>query len=243
MLRDLLRECRQRWRCRWVIATARPMSTLRPALFDFLMHGLAPAFVVTEDALLYRRGARGRYVPFWWWNFNILRRRFHAGRRSLKEIAQLRETIHSQFPDVNDLSNTQVNLWLRFSDDDRALRAEIVLRDCLDDGDHFALFRWGREIFLAPASGTKGEALQKLTRKFGVPRGKTLAIGDGPNDVSMLDGSAAGLPACVANAVPHVRDVVRKAGGYVCAEENMGGVIEALQICVGRREGAGCTSY
>ena len=44
----------------------------------------------------------------------------------------------------------------------------------------------------------------------------------------MLDGRFAAMPACPANAIDHVKDAVRLAGGYVAKREYGAGVHEAL---------------
>ena len=54
------------------------------------------------------------------------------------------------------------------------------------------------------------------------------AAGDHHNDVSMLDGRFAAMPACPANAIDNVKDAVRSAGGYVAEREYGAGVHEAL---------------
>ena len=232
-LSNLMRRCAQQWRTRWVIATARPMKDLRPALHELLTFGMAPHYVITEDALIYERRRSGGFSPFWLWNLNIIFQRFSAGRKSVRHVSAWRSEIQTMFPSARNMSEQTVDLWLEFDSENDAERAEIILRDRVADTAHFDVFRWGCELFLAPAAGTKGQALRKLMSKLGIDQRRVLAIGDGPNDISMLDGSAAGLPACVGNALPHVKDVVTEAGGYVCENDDAGGVIEALQICVG----------
>ncbi len=75
----------------------------------------------------------------------------------------------------------------------------------------------------------KGSALAELARLLGIPRGEVLAIGDHHNDIPMLDGSAAAMVACPANAVGEVKDVVRAAGGYVSPHPWGEGVADAIR--------------
>jgi hydroxymethylpyrimidine pyrophosphatase-like HAD family hydrolase len=74
----------------------------------------------------------------------------------------------------------------------------------------------------------KGAALAELARLVEIPRENIFAAGDHHNDISMLDGKFAAMPACPANAIPEVKEVVRKAGGYVAQREHGAGVHEAL---------------
>jgi len=70
---------------------------------------------------------------------------------------------------------------------------------------------------------TKGHALQALARHFGIKREEIMAIGDGYNDLEMLE--YAGLGVAVANA----RDDIKKKAGYVTTAPNGAGVIEAIE--------------
>ncbi|HUE62202.1 MAG TPA: HAD hydrolase family protein, partial [Chthoniobacterales bacterium] len=74
----------------------------------------------------------------------------------------------------------------------------------------------------------KGAALAELARLIDVPRENIFAAGDHHNDISMLNGQVAAMPACPANAIEEVKAAVRKAGGYVAKREHGAGVHEAL---------------
>ena len=54
----------------------------------------------------------------------------------------------------------------------------------------------------------KGAALAELARLIEVPRENIFAAGDHHNDISMLDGKVAALPACPSNAIPEVKEAV-----------------------------------
>ena len=75
----------------------------------------------------------------------------------------------------------------------------------------------------------KGAALAELARLIKIPRKYIFAAGDHHNDISMLDGKVAAMPACPANAINEVKDAVRNAGGYVAKNEHGAGVYEALR--------------
>ena len=75
----------------------------------------------------------------------------------------------------------------------------------------------------------KGAALAELARLIGISRENIFAAGDHHNDISMLDGKVAALPACPANAIPEVKNAVHAAGGYVAKREHGAGVHEALK--------------
>src|SRR5207237_7041392 len=74
----------------------------------------------------------------------------------------------------------------------------------------------------------KGAALAELARLIQIPREHIFAAGDHHNDLSMLDGRFAAMPACPANAINAVKETVRAAGGYVGTRDYGAGVYEAL---------------
>jgi hydroxymethylpyrimidine pyrophosphatase-like HAD family hydrolase len=70
--------------------------------------------------------------------------------------------------------------------------------------------------------------LAELGRLLEIPRENIFAAGDHHNDISMLDGMVAAMPACPANAIPEVKEAVRAASGYVAARAHGAGVYDAL---------------
>ncbi len=70
--------------------------------------------------------------------------------------------------------------------------------------------------------------MAELARLIDVPRENIFAAGDHHNDISMLNGQVAAMPACPANAIEEVKAAVREAGGYVAKREHGAGVREAL---------------
>lgn len=75
----------------------------------------------------------------------------------------------------------------------------------------------------------KGSVLAELGRMLDVPREEILAIGDHHNDIPMLDGSAAAMVACPANAMEEVKKIVLATGGYVSPHPWGEGVADAIR--------------
>lgn len=214
---------------RWAIVTGRPLPDLLPVLGMFMSYGLFPDFGVVADALIYRRNALGGMSPFRWWNAKVAFRRHTLFRRHSYRVGQWRDEMMALFPGAADRSRQPVDLWLQFPDEDSAAEAETELHRKTDSlHGRFLVFRWGCEVFLAPAAGTKGEAVRRLGRHLRIPHQDIFAVGDGPNDLPMLRGGVVGMPACVGNAASKVREVVGQGGGYVAKGECLAGVLEAL---------------
>jgi len=69
---------------------------------------------------------------------------------------------------------------------------------------------------------SKGRALEQLAAYLGVLLEETVAIGDGPNDISLL--KTAGLGIAMGNAPLEVKRVAR----YITADVDHGGVAKAI---------------
>lgn len=78
---------------------------------------------------------------------------------------------------------------------------------------------------LAPGV-SKGMALQELAKGWGLDRNEVMAIGDAPNDLSMITWAGAGV--AIGNAVP----VVKEKAVLVVADHDHNGVAEALEKLV-----------
>ena len=58
-------------------------------------------------------------------------------------------------------------------------------------------------------------------------------MGDGLNDISMLNGSVTPKVGCPANASLEVIDAVKKAGGIVSSKESAAGTLEVIEYYFG----------
>ncbi|MFC1898758.1 Cof-type HAD-IIB family hydrolase [Chloroflexota bacterium] len=74
---------------------------------------------------------------------------------------------------------------------------------------------------LAPGV-SKGNSLERLAEYLGIPLAKTIAVGDGPNDVSLL--AVAGLAIAMGNAPDNLRDVA----DFVTLDVNHSGLSKAI---------------
>ena len=102
---------------------------------------------------------------------------------------------------------------------------ERIARDLEDiTGDMDVSYSANRYLEFNQRGVNKGDGLRRLADLLGVDMRDTIAIGDNYNDLSMIE--AAGLGACVGNAV----DVVKAASGYVahgtCDESGVAEILE-----------------
>ena len=86
-----------------------------------------------------------------------------------------------------------------------------------------------RDFELVPAKVGKGRALALMSLLRGVPLERCAAVGDSPNDLSMLE--AVGTPIAMGNANPKVKELAC----HVVADNGHGGVVEAIRWCLEQR--------
>ncbi len=212
----------------WAINTGRSIPLLESGLLDFGFP-VQPDYVMTSERDIFRPGKNGsRWEPFGEWNSRVARDHvelFASTSQLLREVLDYvsRTTKARILYDGNDVeglitqTEAEMEQIVQFIDEARAThpkfhyqRNTIYLRFCHADYH-------------------KGAALEELQRLLGISREETFAAGDHHNDVSMLDGRYAAMPACPANAIEEVKRVVRGAGGYVAAGRCGSGVFEAVR--------------
>ncbi|MFA4944850.1 MAG: HAD family hydrolase [Lentisphaeria bacterium] len=228
-LRVLIHQFRFQHRLKWAVITGRHVESIPAVAGELLLHGLVPDFLVMEDAHIFVRH-RHRYRPFWWWNLCLRFRRRRQLRSYRPRVRQLKAETERRHPGIEDLTAGRlIDYWYAFNHEADASAVEEELRHEFDGNPDFFVFRWGLEVCLVPTAGTKGEAVKRLAATLKATPAEIATVGDGPNDISMLNGSCAAHVACVGNADAAVRDTVRRAGGLVSQEPTVFGVLEFLQ--------------
>lgn len=153
------------------------------------------------------------------------------------------DDVHYKFfgvaPTITDFNG----IWQR----ERVIKAEMVVRDSEErrKSDLFQAEFNGRlhfSIARSPAfpqidfiniinSGvSKGEALKRLATFMGISKKEIIAIGDGLNDIPLLE--AAGMAVAMGNAFPEVKQVA----DYITLDVKQSGVAVAVERFLGKIE-------
>ena len=78
---------------------------------------------------------------------------------------------------------------------------------------HSVTARWNDWAFdIIPAGGGKHVGMQKMMEKFALKREEVLAMGDGENDITMLEYAGLGV------AMAHSAETVKKSAGFIAPE-------------------------
>ena len=193
-----------------------------------------PEFVLSSEKDIFRRAGEGDWEAFGEWNAHTERRTVDLLDRSshvleaIREMSDRDKNIEILYENgrVGGLMTADTATMDRVVDRIRALAADVP--DFSFNRNMVWMRFTHREIH-------KGSALAELARLLGIPREEVLAIGDHHNDIPMLDGSAAAMVACPANAVAEVKELVSSAGGYVSPFPWGEGVADAVRHFAGQR--------
>jgi hypothetical protein len=211
----------------WAINTGRSVDLLESGLADFALP-IRPDFILTTERDVFRPGRNGqKWEAFGDWN-----------ERCARDHAELFCSANSILAEVVDFVNRQTKARLIYegerleglvatNDKEMNQITEFIERARVR---HANLNYQRNTVYLrfCHADYHKGAALGELARLLEIPRENIFASGDHHNDISMLDGKAAGMPSCQANAIQEVQDAVQNAGGYVAKKQFGAGVHEAL---------------
>src|SRR4029450_2687731 len=209
----------------WTINTGRSVELLESGLLDFEFP-IRPDFILTSERDVFRPSRNGgKWEPFGDWN-----------DRCAQAHAELFNSAQSVFAEIIDFVNRKTTATVIYL----GAAAEGVVATSEEEMDRITEFveqvrtrqpefNYQRNtIYLrfCHADYHKAAVVAELSRLIKIPREEIFAAGDHHNDVSMLDGRFAAMPACPANAVDTVKDAGRSARGYVAAGEFGGGVQE-----------------
>jgi HAD superfamily hydrolase (TIGR01484 family) len=211
----------------WAINTGRSVDLLESGLadFDFPIH---PDFILTSERDIFRPSSNGgKWEPYGDWNARVARDHaelFHSAESVLAEVVDF----VSQKTKARLLYHTAGLEGLVAESEEELDRVTKFIDQARQNQPKFHYQRNTVYLRFCHADYHKGAALAELSRLLEIPREEIFAAGDHHNDISMLDGHFAKYPACPANAIPEVQEVVRRAGGYISSKAYGAGVHEAL---------------
>jgi len=225
--RDRVNELRRQYDTAWVICTGRTLGTFREFFTPMRMMGSVPDFVIVRHAYIYGLTRFG-YMPHLFWNLQIRYLLSMSDFNTQEAINEWEEQVCHFSTGVTTVKKRRDRLWLRFDCDEAAVVAADMLREKIRPYHHLQIFKYLREVDIRPVPFTKGLAVSELAQHLGIASDHVLAIGNGHNDISILDGRTAKLTGCPANSEPEVIEVVHRAGGHIASENSLAGVLEIL---------------
>ncbi len=213
---------------KWAIVTGRHFGAMTTALKMFARRGLHPDFLVVSEGYIFVRSTLG-YFPMLSWNFNMWKEKRRIKKRLREVVKGWKTEIAKRWPNAKNKSLGASHLWYLFEDVDECYEAEKYLGREIAAHPELIIFNRENELYMGITFCCKGMALGEVARKADISLFNIFAVGDGPNDVSMLNGSSAQMVACVGNACDQLKEAVGKVDGYIAEQDNVLGVVESLK--------------
>ncbi len=222
---DLIKTLREEHGALWCVNTGRSLPHL---IEGFIESGFPflPDWVVAREREIYQPNVKGRMIPHAQWNHRCeheMQRLFTRADDFLKTIKHETlehtgaEWIATDGEPAGIISRTEEEMdWIC----ERVI--ELIPPRDLGWQRNTIYLRFGHNAF------HKGSSLGEISRLSGLTADACFAIGDGHNDLGMLDPAYAASVACPANAVPEVRMQVLSHNGHIASSPHGDGVIEAL---------------
>jgi hydroxymethylpyrimidine pyrophosphatase-like HAD family hydrolase len=216
----------QKLGAKWVINTGRDLTSLMEELARAQL-SIRPDFVVVVEREIYKL-EESDYVSLEEWN----------GRCSA-EHAALFEKVQPQMPEIRRWISDRFRAHV-YEDtySPFCLIAESVsdaeaIHDYLsvycERIDHLSVVRNDVYARFSHVAFNKGTALAEIARRLGISREKVFAAGDHLNDLPMLSTDYARWLVAPVNAIPIVKETVRRQNGYVSHQSHGYGVARGLE--------------
>ena len=224
----MVEHLRENYGMLWIACTGRTFRSFWDFFLPMRRMGILPDYVVIRHAYLFRMTAFG-FLPHVRWNLRTLFDIWQEVRDGRRAIQHWQDTILGRSSGVRVLRRQTGRLSLRFDSEESAMVAADYIGKEAAAYRHLKVFVTHRDVDVRFVPATKGMAVSELARRLDVPREEIMAIGNGQNDISMLDGTVAAMTGCPANSEEGVRATVHRAGGHLARQRSLFGVLEVLE--------------
>ena len=223
----LIRELRVTRQAVWGINTGRSLEQLiegfEESRFPFL-----PDWVVAREREIYFSNDSGGWTPFAPWNDRCEVEVHGLFHRARKLLARIRHEVEERTGAYwLEMDGEPAGFIARTVEEMTWIVAHITplaaAEPCLSWQRNTIYLRFGHRDF------HKGSSLSEIARFYRLSSRRCFVMGDGHNDLEMLDPAHAEMSACPANAVDEVRDKVTAIGGLITRARHGAGAVEALQ--------------
>lgn len=211
----------------WVVCTGRSLGGYKRLFRPMNAFGITPDYVIARHAYIYECRRWG-YIPHWFWNLRVLWLQWGDHLALRRAMPRLRRLVISRNPFARVSYSGKERLCFRFEDEGAANFGAEILRAEARPYKYLQIFQTPGEVEVRAIPFTKGLAVRELARHLGVPNEKILVVGDGHNDISMMEMDPPCHTACPGNAAAEVIEAVHKTGGHIASDRSLGGVIEVL---------------
>lgn len=211
----------------WTVCTGRSLGGYKSIFRPMRIFGIRPDYVIVNHAYIFESRKWG-YLPHWIWNARILWLQWRDEFILQRALPRIRTAVLAHNPFVRVKVSNRQKLAFRFDDESAAEFGMEVLRQQIKPYKYLQLFGSAGDVCVRVIPFTKGVAVMELARHLGIANSRILVVGDGHNDISMMELDPPCHTACPANAAPEVVATVHRSHGHIASERNLNGVLEIL---------------
>ncbi len=223
----------QRQGAKWVINTGRDLSSVMEGLARARLSIKPDFLVVVEREIYLHEGAQYEACAEWNDGCKSAHEALFALVRT--DVPRLAEWVSHRFQATlyeDDFSP----FCLIAENNEDADCIQSFLEDYCVNVPNLTLVRNDVYARFSHVAYNKGTALAEIARRLGISREHVFAAGDHLNDLPMLSGEFARCLAAPGNAVPLVKEAVRRQNGYVSLQPWGHGVARGLEFFLEQRE-------
>ena len=216
---------------KWVINTGRDLSSLMEGIARARLTIRPDYVVVVEREIYVHEGPQ--FIEFKEWNH-------HCARQHAELFMRVRPDLPRLFQWMNDRQRAVIYadayspLCFTAESNEEADVLQKYLEEYCAEIPGLTLVRNDIYARFSHVDFNKGTALAEIARRLGVTPPEIFAAGDHFNDLSMLSGEHAHCVVAVDNAMPVVKETVRRANGYVSHQPWGHGVARGLEFYLER---------
>jgi len=228
----------QRQGAKWVINTGRDLSSVMEGLARARLSIMPDFLVVVEREIYLHDGAQYEACVQWNDGCKMAHETLFAPVRL--DVSRLASWVSQRFRATLYEDDFSPFCLIAENNEDADLIQVFLEEYCLGV-PNLTLVRNDVYARFSHAAYNKGTALAEIARQLGISRQHVYAAGDHLNDLPMLSGEFARCLAAPGNAVPQVKEAVRRQSGYVSQQPWGHGVARGLEFFLekGSEKGSG----
>jgi hypothetical protein len=220
----------QRQGAKWVINTGRDLSSVMEGIARARLSIKPDYLVVVEREIYCHEGSQ--YLGCEAWNQGCTTAHAELFARVRKDVPRLIDWVNKRFSaTLYEDDYSPFCLIADSNEDADAIQTFLEIYCC--EVPQLTFVRNDVYARFSHAGYNKGTALAEIARQSGISRERVFAAGDHLNDLPMLCGDFARCVVAPDNAVPLVKEAVRRQKGYISHQPWGHGVARGLEFYLG----------
>jgi HAD superfamily hydrolase (TIGR01484 family) len=223
----------QRQGAKWVINTGRDLSSVMEGIARARL-SIRPDYLVVVEREIYRQD-ESQYLSCTDWNDSCHQAHADLFQRVRQDVPRLIDWVHKRFT-ATLYEDPYSPFCLIASSNEDADAIQAFLEAYSTEVPNLSIVRNDVYARFSHSAFNKGTALAEIARQLSIAREQVFAAGDHLNDIPMLSGDYAACLVAPDNAIPVVKELVRRQNGYISHQPWGHGVARGLEYYLNGRK-------